>query len=205
MKPLRISFANYLAASACALAALACPLAQASLINHGDGSFTDTDTGYLWRTLAQYDGLDYASALALLPTGYHAASEAELATLTAAAPADPAGYAADATAMGASPYGRIWGFYGDGTRYVWKFDDDTAWNSNAANASGWDNWNYAVPPGTAFAGLSLFAVNTAPAASPAAGEVPEPATLALFGLGLAFIARKRSMPGAGQRGRGASA
>jgi hypothetical protein len=200
MKSLRI----YFAASACVLAVLACPLAQASLLNHGDGSFTDTDTGYLWRTLAQYDGLDYASALALLPAGYHAASEAELATLTAAAPADPAGYAADAAALGASPYGFIWGFYGDGTRYVWKADYATAWNSNAANASGWDNWNYAVPPDTAFAGLSLFAVNTAPAAAPAVGEVPEPATLALFGLGLAIVARHRAVPGARRRGREAS-
>jgi hypothetical protein len=187
MKTLR----TLLAASSCALAALACLPAQASLINHNDGTFTDTGTGYLWRTLAQYDGLDFASAAALLPAGYHAASEAEMATLTAAAPAEPAGFAADAAAMGASPGAGIWGFYGDGSAYAWKFDYDTTWNSNAANAAGWLNWGYdlATPfdPSPAFPGVSLFAVNT----TPAQAAVPEPATLALFGLGLACVARRR--------------
>jgi hypothetical protein len=189
MKTLRTS----LAAVACVLAA-ACPLAQASLLNNGDGSFTDSATHYTWRTLAQYDGLDYTSALALLPTCYHAAGEAELATLTAAAPADsndPAGFALDAAAMGASAsasaYGIIWGFYGDGTRYLWKTEYDDTWISSAANASGWFNADYAVPLGYASEGLSLFAVNT----TVAANAVPEPATLSLFGLGLCLAAGMR--------------
>jgi hypothetical protein len=186
MTTTRISPAVRLAAF---LMALAAPLAHASLVNHDDGSFTDTDTGYLWRALAQYDGLDYASAVALLPAGYHAASEAELATLTAAAPADPASFALDAAAMGASPYGTIWGFYGDGTRYLWKTEYDTTWSSNATNGQGWDNWAYTIPAGTAFDGLSLFAVNTMPAQ--AEGTVPEPGTAALFGVGLCLLLRGR--------------
>jgi hypothetical protein len=166
------SLRTLIAACTCA-AALACPQAGAGLINHGDGSFTDTGSGYLWRTLAQYDGLDYAGALALLPANYHVASAAELATLTIAAPADPSAFAADVAATGADPAaGAIWGFYGDGTQYAWKFDYDTAWNTNAAsNAYGWTNWNYAVGPGDAMPGLSLFAVNTAADAT----DVPEPA------------------------------
>jgi hypothetical protein len=185
------TFRKLLAAHLCAFAALACPLASASLINHNDGSFTDTESGYLWRTLAQYDGLDYAAARAALPAGFHVASEAELGTLTAHAPADPANFAADAATMGAMPdYGIIWGFYGDGSRYLWKADYDTAWNSSAANGQGWQAWNYDVPAGEAWAGLSIFAVNTSVQA-----DVPEPASLALVGLGLAALARRRHVGG----------
>src|SRR5881398_2963892 len=99
-----------LAACACAIAALACPLANASLINNNDGTFTDTSSHYVWRTLDQYDNKTYAQAVALLPTGFHAASEAELATLTLAAPADSTRFALDAAAMGLSPdYSILWG------------------------------------------------------------------------------------------------
>lgn len=182
-----MQFPRILLVTAASAAVLASPLAGAALVTHDDGSFGDTSTGYLWRTLSQYDGLDYGAAAALLPAGWHVASAAELATLTAAAPADPAGFARDAAVMGAAG-DIVWGWYGDGRQYAWKSDFDTAWNTSAAaNPYGWTGWNYAVSPTDAMAGLSVFAVNT----DAAAGEAPEPASLALAGFGLAMLALRR--------------
>jgi hypothetical protein len=179
---------HFFAAVICTLTMLAAGPAGATLINNANGSFTDSATGYAWRTLAQYDGMGFNDAVALLPTGYHVASTAELATLTAAAPTAASGFGALLSVMGAAPgSGIIWGFYGDGTRYAWLADGDPAWNSNAANGFGWTNWNYAVSPDDAFPGLSLFAVDVTPAST----AVPEPGTLALSGAGLVLLGCRR--------------
>jgi hypothetical protein len=181
-------------ASLCAIAVLFSPLARATLINHNDGTFTDTASGYLWRTLDQYDGLTFAQAVAALPTGFRAATADEVAGLTAHAPANSATFAADAAAMGLSnAYDIIWGFYGDSSHYVWReYWNDDSWSSDASNKYGWYDFGYALPAGYSSPGLSLFAVDTTPPSS----NVPEPATLAIVGLGLAGISlRRRSRQG----------
>jgi hypothetical protein len=185
------AISTLIAASVCALAAFASPLAHASLVNNNNGTFTDTDTGYVWRTLAQYDGLDYATAKNLLPTGFHVASAAELGTLTSHAPAGPANYDALVAAMGAVPdTGTIWAYYGDGTTWLWDDGYSPKWFTNAAsNAYGWNSdYPYAGDPTYTQTGLSLFAVSTT-VQQAQGGSVPEPGSLAMVGLGLVLAGR----------------
>jgi hypothetical protein len=141
--------------------------------------------------------MDFLSAVKALPTGYHVASEAELARLSKDVGADPDTFYNDAAVIGAKfdpDNAMIWGFYGDGSRYLWKTDWEDFWTSNTSSAAstGWaNNTSGLVAAGYHDPYLSIFAVDTA--ASQAA--VPEPATLALVGLGLAGLARRRRSGG----------
>lgn len=91
--------------------ALSAP-AAAALVNPVDGTFTDTSTGYLWRTLMQYDGMSFSDAAALLPAAYHVASETELSALTSSLAVGTGTVATLQAAMGALPGNAIvWGFY----------------------------------------------------------------------------------------------
>jgi hypothetical protein len=173
-----------------AVASLAlCASAQAALVSTSATTFMDTNTGYSWLNLGQFYGMSFTQMQTALPTGYSVATEAQAKTLTDAAPAIPGNYFADAAVMGVpspTPLNRdlIWGFYGDGSTWLWKFSGDTNWQSNAANASGWTNNNYTLTVDN-YADLGVFAVDTH------ANAVPEPDTYALMLAGLAGLAALR--------------
>jgi hypothetical protein len=153
--------------------------ANASLVQGGNGTFTDTTTGYEWQNISTFWGAHTASMGTLLLSGYQFANLAQVQQLQADAPAFAANFFADATAMGVpqpTPLNRdlIWGVYGDLTNYTWKWgsDDSGEWNFYSTNVS-------------SYADMGAFAVNTN------SQTVPEPTSLALFGLGLAGLAISR--------------
>ena len=152
--------------------------ANAALVQNGNGTFSDTSTGYQWQDISTFWGTDTSSMSALLKPGFHFASLTELNTLQLSAPAIPGNFVSDAAAMGVplptAGLNRqlIWGVYGDLTQWSWKFDYDTAWNFNPISVTNYPD-------------MGAFAVNTQP--------VPEPETYAMLlaGLGLMSVVARR--------------
>lgn len=150
--------------------------ASAALITDGPGYFQDTTTGYRWMDINQFYNKTYPQMLALLPSGFAPADAAQMQTLMDDAPAGASTYLSDAAVMGVpspTPFNRdiIWGFYGDGTHWAYKFRTDTSWTT-------------AVAFTPSFQDLGLFAVSV---------PVPEPTTLvgALGFLGCLLVRRTR--------------
>lgn len=161
------------------LAALlsASSLANAALINNNDGTFTDTVTGYAWQDISTFFNVSTSQMSGKLLSGFHFASLEELTTLQVAAPAVAANFASDASAMGVPLVtvlnrSLIWGVYGDLSNYTWKWSSDN-----------FQSWNFSYNSNTSYPDMGAFAVNTA--------AVPEPASIAMFGLGLLALATSR--------------
>ena len=165
----------------CVALSLFCALgaANAALVQNGNGTFSDTSTGYQWQDISTFWNVDTSQMATLLKPGFHFASLSELNSLQLAAPAIPGNFVSDVAAMGVpnpTTLNRnlIWGVYGDLSQWSWKFDYDAQWNFNPIGGV------------TQYADMGAFAVNTQ--------AVPEPETYAMLlaGLGvMGAVARRR--------------
>jgi hypothetical protein len=150
----------------------------------GFTSFVDSNTGFEWLTLNNFYNEDYATQLASLPTGFHAATFAEVTALTTGSLGnptdDPSWVYYNSVLMGSTTRGLMWGNFattgaGGPNGWLYSYQD-----------SGWSSYNPGDTSGES--DLGLFATN-------ATGSTPEPGTfgLLLTAVGsLLFIRRRRA-------------
>ena len=166
-------------------------VAQAAVIDHADVSglktFQDTNTSRIWLDMNNFFNQSTADMVTVAnAAGFSFALRVDVEGLLLSLPLTGGEWPSYKAIMGDAPNRElIWGSYDDGglpstIGWAFAFDTDTAWNFlDAAFAT-----NGVPNGGGQFADMNIWAYQTGPA-------VPEPASMALLGLGLAGLGATR--------------
>ena len=182
---------KFLAAAICAAGLLSATAgaANAGVVDHSDvgglRTFQDSNTGLVWLDQDNFFGQTTDAMIAAATSaGFTFATTSDVQTLLNSLPLTGGEWPGYRTIMGGAPNrALIWGAYNDGSDpYGWaySFNGDTSWTFADNSVPG----NSIPNQGTDQADMNIWAFQAATA-------VPEPATLAFFGAGLAGLGALR--------------
>lgn len=154
---------------------------------NGLSTFTDTETNYVWLDLDNFFDKTFDEMKAIANSaGFSIANSEEVSALLSSLPNPTTNWLSYTTIMGKAPNRElIWGAYDDDSTnefhsWAWAYGYDNSWSIGTYGESLVNSLVY--NGGGPEADLNLWAYQTGQT------PVPEPATMLLFGTGLAGLA-----------------